>query len=234
MHLMKKLVVILLIGAFAGQSLGLVAQSIPTGDFFAKKSNELFESELFQFNSDKTFNCVVFGDNYKLLGQGRYAVKNDTLILHFESHPMQRQSERVEFSEGPGDKTTINLKVKVARSESAFQGANCFLRGLQRGTTTDSTGQARLVIDKLSKADTLEVYFIGYNLVRIPIQPNYDTINVWANLDNLSFYTDGDKARFKVNWIKRSSFGLQRLDNLELTYQKISAKKKMELTKWIK
>lgn len=233
MHSMKNTVAILLIGVLVGHSRALLGQSIQAGDYFVKHSNDLFESELLQLNDDKTFNCIVFGCNYKLLGQGRYEVHNDTLSLYFESHPMQRETQRIEAHEGGRNKTTINIRVHSARSESVMAGVNCLLKSLQRGTSTDSTGQAQLVIEKLSKTDTLEVYFIGYSPAKIAIQPTFDTVNAWVTLDDLSFYSNGDEAKFKINRIKKNSFGLQRLENLELTYQKISAKQKRELVKWI-
>ncbi|MDH4093062.1 MAG: hypothetical protein OEV24_21565 [Cyclobacteriaceae bacterium] len=226
---MRPLIIILLIG----QSSGLFGQSIPTGDFFVSQSNDLFESELFHFDSDKTFSCFVFGCTYTLLGQGIYEVNNDTLTLNFERHPLQVQTESIEFTEGNSDKTIINIFAKTARSESEFGGVNCLMKGLQVGTVADSIGRAQLVFNKLTRTDTLEISFIGYTPFRIPVKATYDIMNVSVTLDRLSFYSKGDKEKFKINWTRQSSFGLQRLDDLELTYQKATIKKKKELTKWI-
>lgn len=222
---MRQLLIILLIG----QSLAVWGQSIPTGNFYTKKGNQVFETELFQFNSDKTFKYLMFGCVENALGQGRYEIENDTLTLNFEQHPMKRQTERIEFNEGKSDKTTINIEAKILESESGFRGINCYLKNLQKGTVTDSTGYAQLVINRLITTDTLIISFIGYRHVQIPIKPTYDNINVLATLDNLYFYDEGDKEKFKINWTKKNSFGLQRFENLEVPYQKISNKKSNEL-----
>ena len=66
---------------------------------------------------------------------------------------------------------TLEGNVKEAGSGEPIMYAHVFLKSIQAGTTTDTTGHFRLKIDRVKKTDTLIVSYLGYYSEKILIGP---------------------------------------------------------------
>jgi len=70
---------------------------------------------------------------------------------------------------------TLEGNVKEAGSGEPIMYAHVFLKSIQAGTTTDTTGHFRLKIDAVKKTDTLIVSYLGYYSEKIAIGPTTPT-----------------------------------------------------------
>jgi len=70
---------------------------------------------------------------------------------------------------------TLEGNVKEVGSDEPIMFAHVFLKSIQAGTTTDTTGHFRLKIERVKKTDTLIVSYLGYHSEKIAIGPETPT-----------------------------------------------------------
>ncbi len=66
--------------------------------------------------------------------------------------------------------TEVKGRIKDAQTNEPLGYANVFLKKAKKGGVTDITGNFRLTVD-LSATDTLEISYLGYQPVKIPVKP---------------------------------------------------------------
>lgn len=201
------------------------------GVYYNKKNQRAFEADVFQFVGKDRFNYVLFSCTGEGFGSGRYQIKNDSLILHFDSNPQVDKYLQVKRMLSQSNDLVINVQAFTELDNTSLPGFNCYLSSRQIGTVGDVNGKANILTYRLNTPDTLEINYIGFVPIRIPLTERDSYVEVVANLHNYWFY---DNEIQKFNILKRhwQGFKLQRYENLPIGYRKITksrAKKMIRL-----
>jgi hypothetical protein len=113
---MKKLLLLLLIlpSVVQGQKMPL------QGRFYPIKQDIGFENELFAFEGIN-FHLTTRHCQGKNIGQGKYQLVGDTLVLLFEDYPAEKDYTLVNAKKTTSDSATIHFTVKSGTKNQSSQ-----------------------------------------------------------------------------------------------------------------
>ena len=217
---------ILLIAILTLSIVQAFAQKTFTGTYFTTKKDIGFESDLFQFKDDGTFNYVFFTCTGIGLGKGNYKViDGDSLQLQFTDCEKCEDVKQIEVVTQPSDSLEVDLRIKAWEDGSEIVGANVYFPLKRIGTVSNESGQAKLKTSKFDESQTLRIQFIGYDPVDMEIPVGYSVLKGTIYLTWHWVYDSSETKTFRiVKWTK-SKLKLIRYPDLIITYDRVNPSK---------
>jgi hypothetical protein len=198
---MKKLFLLLLLLPTLAQGQKMPLQ----GRFYPVKQDVGFQNELFAFEADN-FHLTVNHCQGKNIGQGKYQVVGDTLVLRFEDYPAEKAYTLVNAQKSTADSVRIHFTVKSQDDESRLPGATLLVKekGVDvvasriKGTMTDQNGKATLIIGKNETSKTIWASFIGYVPVEIPLDLRLGVDQEYTiSFGSTHYYPKGEVRKYR-------------------------------------
>jgi hypothetical protein len=218
---MKQLLIILTL-----LSANAFGQKTFTGTYFTSKKDIGFESDIFQFKKNGTFRYVFFTCTGTGLGKGKYEItKDDSLKLQFIDCEACSQTKEIEIKEDSSENIEIDLKIKIWEDDSEMVGVNVYFPSIVVGTTSDETGNAKLLLPRFTETKILRIDFIGYNSVDIEVHKEYSKIKGVIRLSSHWIYNHEDTKTFKIISWTNSKLKLRRYPKLNITYDSVNESK---------
>ncbi|WP_044205589.1 carboxypeptidase-like regulatory domain-containing protein [Flammeovirga sp. OC4] len=195
------------------------------GTYFTTKKDISFESGIFEFQEDNTFNYVFFNCTGIGFGKGKYKItEDDSLQLQFMNCTYNTLND-VEMIEGSGDSLQINLMIKEFESDHRLPGTNVSCKNEKIGVVTNESGEAKFTIGNTKNDKVLLIQSIGYEPIQIKISKDIREVNGTIHLSNFWFYDSTDIKTYKITKWSKSKLKLERYPNEVITYDRVHYKK---------
>lgn len=228
---MKKLILLLLLFPCLVQGQKQPLQ----GRFYPIKQDIGFENELFAFEG-KSFHLTVRHCQGKNIGQGKYQLEGDTLVLIFADYPTEKEYTLISSKKTTADSATIRFTIKSQDDNSPLPGANVVVKDVVyskvRGTITDQNGEASLKIGRNETNKIIHADFIGFVPVEIPLDLSLgddQQYNIWFG--SIHYYQKGEVLKYRIKKLSNSRFEILFPNNYKIRFAKVSPKKYQKLKK---
>lgn len=199
-------------------------QSIEPGMYFTRKKDISFESEIFDFKEDSTFNYIVFGCTGKGFGKGKYFVDDsDSLNLQFLSCEDFPSFNEVHHNYTDTDIIKINLVIKDFMTKEPLPGVACFIKGTSNGWISDVNGRIEGEFSQTSTFDILAFQTPGYEHSSIFLN---SSVMGEIYLTNTWIYDENDQKTYKILDSRNRKFIVRLSPEYTITYNKIPENKK--------
>lgn len=203
-----------------------IGQKVHTGTFFTSKKDIGFESDIFQFKSDGSFNYIFFTCTGVGLGHGHYEIiTGDSLQLNFHDCQDCEETIQVDYSTEPSDSLSINLVVKDYDDQDVLPGANIFFPETKKGVSANINGSASFTVVKPDSLSILKIQFIGLDPLEIKIPKNTTRLTGSVYLPSHWIYNSTDSMTFKILKWTSTTLKLRRYPTISKTYKYISPDK---------
>jgi hypothetical protein len=175
------------------------AQKTFTGTYFTTKKDIGFESDIFQFKEDGTFNYIFFTCTGTGLGKGNYKIiDGDSLYLQFTDCEKCEDAKQIEAITQPSDSLEVDLRIKAWEDGSEIVGANVYFPSERIGTVSNEIGQARFKTSRFDESKILRIQCIGYDPVDIEIPADYSVLKGTIYLTWHWVFDSSDTKTFKI------------------------------------
>jgi hypothetical protein len=202
------------------------AQKVNSGTFFTSKKDIGFESEVFQFFDDLTFNYIFFTCTGTGFGKGSYQIdESDSLILQFKNCDTCTEFVDVTKKESQGDSVKIQLTILDYYGNEPLSGVNCYIKESKIGWVTGYDGRIEGKFPKVDSSQTLRIQFIGYEPVEIPVTPLVGEISGEVRLTDIWIYSEVDTIKYEIKKLKKNKLRLKRYSDFSISYDRIPQRK---------
>ncbi len=119
------------------------------------------------------------------IGKGNWYFKHNVLMLRYKNMVDNRlQKEKIKYelaTNEPFDSNYFHIKIMDEFSKPLDWASIRFL-GTNKGMSTDSFGLCDRVFSLNNKIAFIEISRVGYEIIKIPINPNFNVHNLQVNL----------------------------------------------------
>jgi hypothetical protein len=166
-------ITITLLLVVASNSFLLGQENIIQGNYLLEDLGFLAKSgAVYKFNMDKTFKHINSVDSKKIIDQGKYEVKNDTLILNYEVNPINSKPSWFDIKNVKSNDTrSLSIKVVDYTQKISLSHSHVNLFNKKENVislTTDAKGEIDFHILAQNNFDELKVFTMGYEVLTIP------------------------------------------------------------------
>ncbi|MBB6464153.1 hypothetical protein [Flammeovirga kamogawensis] len=218
-----KIILTIILSTFFFSSFG---QKIRPGIYLTSKKDIGFESEIFEFYNDGTFNYFLFTCTGTGLGKGISKVlSNNSLQLSFTDCLNCSNQVQIESNETAADSLKINIILLDWSDKVKLSGVIVSIPTSKNGTVSDYNGQAIFNMNISNEDQNLLIQNIGYETINLKIPPNTTQLTGEIYLTTHWIYNKTEEKVFKIFKWNNSKLILKRYQDLEITYSKISNKK---------
>ena len=218
---MRKLLIILIF-----ISLSSYGQNFHGGTYTTSKKDIGFESDVFQIREDGTFGYVFRTCTGIGLGRGKYEiVEGDSLQLNFQDCAECDVFKEIETFKYPSDSIEIDLQIRDWDDGSYIPGVNAIFLRTETGAISDKKGNVKLKIPKFKETKVLLINSIGYNSVKIEVQPELSKVKGVIRFPFYWMYDNTDTKTFKIIKWTKSKLKLERYPDRVITYNLVGHKK---------
>lgn len=198
---MKRIFFPLIISFFAS---GMAAQTISNGFYFIQKKDIGFQAEGFEFYGKNKFAYVGSGCSGTTFGKGSYEITNsDSLILTFEDNYTPKLYKELSIQTDKSENLEIDLTV-TEDEEIPLPGVSIVIKELNKEFISDFDGYTHKSIKKPAKAVTLEIRYVGYYPIEIPLPKGTSKVSGKVSFRYLNSIPKNEKMSFKILRLKNS------------------------------
>lgn len=148
-------------------------ESVLQGNYILEDLGFLAKSAtIYMFSKDKTFKHINSVDSKKIINQGKYEVKNDTLILNYQVNPLNSKPSWFNIKNVKSNDTwRFSIKVVDYNQKTTLSHSHINLFNKKENVislTTDAKGEIDFHILAQNNFDEIKVFTMGYEVLTIP------------------------------------------------------------------